>query len=109
MPETRKVLGQLNPLASALTAIYTVPTATQAIVSSIVVANKGASDATFRVSVSIAAAADNDKQYLFYNLPIPANDTFIATLGITLGAGDVVKGYASTTSLAFNVFGVEIT
>lgn len=109
MAETRKVLGQLNPAITTLSAIYTVPAATQAVVSSVTICNEGTTDATFRLSVAVAGAADNAKQYLYYDLPLTAKDTFIGTVGITLGAADVVRGYASTASVAFNVFGVEIT
>lgn len=109
MAEVRKVLGQLNPGATALTAIYTVPAATQAVVSSITVCNESAAAATFRVSVAVAGAADNAKQYLYYDLSLPGNDTFIATIGLALGATDVVRAYASTANLSFQVFGVEIS
>jgi hypothetical protein len=30
------------------------------------------------------------------------------TLGITLGAGDIVRAYASGTNVSINIFGVEI-
>lgn len=106
--ETLKVLGQVNPSATTLTTLYTVPSATQASCSSIVVCNQAGSSATFRVSIQVAAAADNAKQYLYYDETVPANDTFIGTIGITLGATDVVKVYASSTTLSFNLFGVEV-
>lgn len=109
MAETRQVLGQLNPGAAALTAVYTVPAATQAVVSTISVCNRGSADAMFRVSVAVAGAADTARQYLYYDLPLAGNDTFVATVGIALGAGDVVRAYASTADLAFQVFGVQIT
>lgn len=109
MAETRRVLGQLAPGAAALTAIYTVPAATQAVVSTITVCNRGTVEATFRVSVAVAGAADNVQQYIYYDLPLVANDTFAATIGIALGATDVVRAYASTANLTFQVFGVQIT
>jgi hypothetical protein len=108
MAETRKVLGQSNPAATTLTDAYTVPGATQAVVSSIVVANRGAAT-SFRVSIAIAGAADDNKQYIYYDIAIGANTTFAATLGITLGAADVVRVYATLATLSFNIFGVELT
>lgn len=107
--ETRKVLGQLNPGATSLTAIYTVPAATQAVVSSISVCNQSASSGTFRISVAVAGAADDPKQYLYYDLSSTGNNTFIATVGITMNAGDVIRVYASSASFSFEVFGVEIS
>lgn len=106
--ETRKVLGQVALGATTLTAIYTVPAATEAVVSTITVCNRGTTDATFRVSVAVAGAADDPKQYLYYDLPLIAKDSFVLTLGIALGAGDIVKAYASTANVTVNVFGVEI-
>jgi hypothetical protein len=109
MANTYKVLAQSNPGAASLTDIYTVPGATSTIVSTIIVCNQAASAASFRVSLQVANAADNPKQYLYYDLPIAGNDTFIFTLGITLAATDVISVYASSTTLSFNVVGVEIT
>ena len=109
MASTYKCLAQVTPSATTLTTLYTVPGATSTTVSSLVVCNTNATASSFRVSVQIAAAADNTKQYIYYDLPIQANDTFIATMGLTLAATDVIKVYAGATLLAFSVFGVEIT
>lgn len=109
MTDTLKVLGQVNPAATTLTTLYTVPAATTTTVSSVVVCNQAASAGTFRISIQVAAAADNAKQYLYYDQSVGANDTFVATVGITLGATDVVKVYASSTSQSFSLFGVEVT
>ena len=106
--ETRKVLGQVALGATSLTDFYTVPGATQAVVSTGTVCNRGAAGATFRISVAVAGAADDLKQYLYYDLPIPANDSFAFTFGIALGSGDVVRAYASTADLSVSLFGVEI-
>src|SRR5512139_1977479 len=108
MAETRKVLGQAALAATTLTAVYTVPGATQAVVSTVVLCNRDVTDATVRLSVAVAGAANDSKQYLYYDLPLPANDTFCATLGIALGAADVIRAYASTANVSVNVFGVEI-
>lgn len=109
MAQTIKVLAQLNPSATTLTTLYTVPAATSTVVSSIVVCNQAAADATFRISIQIAAAADNAKQYLYYDTTVVANDSFVATIGITLATTDVIKAYASTTTLSFTAYGTENT
>ena len=108
MADTFKVLGQVNPAATTLTTLYTVPASTSATISSIVVCNQSTAT-TFRISVQVAAAVDNAKQYLYYDVAIPANETFIATVGITLATTDVVKCYAGSANLSFNLFGVQIT
>lgn len=107
--ETRKVLGQSNPSAATLTDIYTVPAQTQAVVSSITVANRSGTSTTLRISVAVGGAADNDKQYIAYDLRILGNDVQAFTLGITLAATDVIRVYATLATLSFSVFGVELS
>lgn len=109
MTDTLKVLAQSNPSAASLTDAYTVPAATQVSISSISVCNRSATATTFRISVAINGAVDTNAQYLYYDIPIPGNDTFVATIGITLDASDVVRVYATLATLSFNIFGVEIT
>jgi hypothetical protein len=109
MAETKKVLGQSNPSATTLTDAYTVPASTEAIISTITVANRSATATSFRISVAIAGAANDNKQYLYYDVAIPGNDTFAATIGIALAATDVVRVYATLATLSFSLYGVEIT
>lgn len=109
MAETLKVLGQVSPAATTLMPLYTVPALTSATVSTISVCNGNSSSITFRVSVAIAGAADDIKQYIFRDVTLTRNNTLTATLGMTLGAADVVKVYASATNVSFNLFGVEVT
>jgi hypothetical protein len=40
---------------------------------------------------------------------IDGNDSFAATLGITLATTDVVSVYATLATLSFNLFGQEIS
>lgn len=109
MPQTHKVLGQSNPAATTLTTLYTVPSATQTICSTLSVCNTGASATTYRIAVRPAGAAIATSQYLVYDSAIPANDTIVLTLGISLAATDVVSVYSANTALAFALYGVEIT
>ena len=104
-----KVLGQTDPLATTLTDSYTVPAVTSTTVSSITVANRSATATAFRVSIAVAGAADSNEQYIYYDIAIPGNDTFAATLGITLETTDVVRVYATLATLSFNIVGIEET
>lgn len=108
MATTPKVLGQSSPLAATLTDLYTVPGATQTTVSTLLVANRSSTATTFRISVAVAGAADSDEQYIYYDIDIPGNDTFAATLGITLGAADVIRCYANDATLSFSAYGAEV-
>lgn len=109
MADTYKVLGQANPLAATLTSLYAVPGVTQAIVSTVTVANRSNVATSFRLSVAIAAAADANQQYIAYDVPIGGNEAIALTLGIALQASDVIRCYATLATLSFNAFGVEKT
>ncbi len=108
MAEALKILGQTNPSATSLTDCYAVPSGKMATVSTIIVANRSATPTTFRISVAQAGAANNNKQYIYYDLNILGNDTFASTIGISLGALDVVRVYANDATLSFGIFGVEL-
>lgn len=109
MAEALKVLGQLDVPAS-LTALYTVPALTQATISSLLICNRTNASRTFRVSIAIAGASDDVKQYIYFDVTLTRNNTFAATLGLTLGAGDVVRVLASAaSSLSATLYGVEVS
>lgn len=110
MTETLKILGQSAPGATSLTDFYTVGGGKSATVSSIVVCNRHATTAAaFRVSVAPGGAADASSQYIYYDVNIPATETFVATIGVTMAATDVLRCYASTANLTFSAFGVEVS
>lgn len=108
MATTYKVLGQSNPSATTATTLYTVPSATQAVISTIVVCNQAATSATFRIAVRPAGATLAAQHYVAYDVSVGANDSTALTLGITLGATDVVTIYGSSATLSFNAYGSEI-
>lgn len=108
MADTLKVLAQVKPTATTLTDAYTVPGATTAVVSSIVICNQSATATSYRISVAVAAAADTAKQYIAYDVAIAGNTTHTLTLGVSLGATDVVRVYNTLATLSFNIFGVQV-
>lgn len=109
MPQTYKVLGQSAPLATTLTDLYTVPSATSAVVSTLTVCNRAAASKSFRLAVRPAGASIADEHYIAYDVNIPANDSTCLTLGLTLATTDVLSVYASAADLSFQAFGSEIT
>ena len=108
MPAAYKVLGQSNPSATTLTTLYTVPASTQVVISTLSICNLGSS-ATYRVAVRPAGAAIVNQHYLVFDASVNANDSVLLTLGISLAATDVVSVFASNGSVAFSLFGSEIT
>jgi hypothetical protein len=109
MPAAYRVLGQSNPAATTLTTLYTVPSATSTIVSTLAVANLSASAIAFRVAIRPAGATVANQHYIAYDAAVAANDSVFLTLGVSLAATDVVSVFASSANVAFSVFGSEIT
>lgn len=109
MTDITKVLGQAMPTANTLTNLYTVgSTVKKVAVSSIMICNQNASQVKFRVSIAISGAGNDPKQYIYYDIPIEANDTFAATLGISLAATDQVRIYCDSNNVSFSMFGLEV-
>ena len=109
MADVLKVLGQLDPAATTTTVLYTVPDMTQTTISSIVAANRTGSAITFRLSVHVGGAGADDKQYIYYDKSVAANDSLPIVIGITLNQTDVLKVYTSAVDMSFNIFGCEST
>jgi glucose-6-phosphate dehydrogenase assembly protein OpcA len=109
MATNYKVLGQSNPSATTATSLYTVPASTQTIVSTVVVTNQAATAGTYRIAVRVAGATLAAAQYIAYDVSLPANASDTLTLGLTLGAADVVTVYASSATFSFSAFGSELS
>ena len=108
MPTVYKVLGQANPAATTNTTLYTVPAATSTVVSTLSVTNLGVST-TFRVAVRPAGAALANQHYIVFDSAINAGASVYLTLGIALATTDVVTVFAGTATLAFSLFGSEVS
>jgi hypothetical protein len=108
MATVYKVLGQTGPAATSNTDVYTVPSATQSVISTITVANRDNTSATYRIAIRPNGATIANEHYIAYDTTVPANDTIALTLGLTADASDVFTVYASTANLSFNIFGSEI-
>ncbi len=109
MADAIKVLGQLDVSATTITTLYTVPDLTQTTVSSLVICNRSSSGITFRVSVHVAGAGADDKQFIFYDEALAATTTRTVVIGMCLNQADVIKVYSSAADVSFNMFGVETT
>jgi hypothetical protein len=102
-----KVLAQSNPSATTSTDIYTVPAYRTANITGVVVCNRSGSAITFRLSVAVLGEALASKQYIYYDMSLPANQSLILETSWLLGTTDVVRVYASDTNVSFTLFGVE--
>ena len=112
MATTYKVLGQANPVANTLTNIYTVPGATQAVISTITVCNQSSSNASFSLALMNSSefnAAAPAATFLIRGAVVPAADTLVLTMGLTANAGAVFAANTNSANISFAAFGSEIT
>lgn len=105
MPAAYKVLGQANPSSNTLTTLFAATT--QAVASTLAIANLGAST-TYRVAVRPSNTSIANQHWIVYDAALNANDSVFLTLGISLASSDVVS-VQTGGSVAFSLFGTEIT
>lgn len=109
MAATYKVLGQADLTTTSDTNIYTVPAATETVISSIIVANRAATAQTYNLAVRPNGETLANKHYIARTVSIAANDSTTFTLGITMDATDIITASAgSANALSINIFGAEI-
>jgi glucose-6-phosphate dehydrogenase assembly protein OpcA len=108
MARLYKVLGQSSPAATTDTNMYTVPAATETVVSTISVCNRASTNSTYRVAIRPNGDTIANQHYLVFDAVVPGNDMIALTIGVTLSAGDVITVRSSTTNLSFQAFGSEI-
>lgn len=109
MALTYKILGQ-SQLGTTAAAVYTVPSATQAVVSTLTVSNVSSYMATIDLYVVLSGGSASTANAVLYQAQVPPNSESNLTIGITLGAGDAIWATASASStINVNIFGSEIS
>jgi hypothetical protein len=108
MATSYKVLGQITPSAASATTLYTVPAATQTVVSTLIACNQNTSACTIRIAVRPDGTTLESKHYLVYEAALAAAQTIAFTLGITGDASDVITVQSSNASTSFTAFGSEV-
>lgn len=106
--ETIKSPSYALPAANTLTTLYTVPVSTQAVISTINICNTASTDATYRIAVVPNGVSISNANYIVYNATVAGNETISLTQGITMAEQDVLSVFASTASVSFNAFKMEI-
>lgn len=107
--ENFKILGQISPSVATDTTLYTVPSDTQSVVSTINVCNTTASSITCRIAAVPNGQSLSLQHYIAYDATVSAKDSVSLTIGVTLGTGDTLVVYASTASVSFGAFGSEVS
>lgn len=105
-----KILGQICPANTANVTLYTVPTNTNTIISTLSVCNLSLNNKTYNVAAIPAGETIARKHMLASNGAIAAYDSIALTIGMTLGANDtIVVAGQDANNIAFTIFGTEIT
>ena len=100
MATTTKALVRTSAATSVAT-LYTVPSATTTVITSIAVANTAASAGTFTLLL--------DGVDLHTTTAIAANSTIYIDLKQVLATTKTITGFASATTIDFHISGVEIS
>lgn len=112
MAFTYKILGQSSPAATTYTKLYTAPSATSSIVSTLVVANRASTAVSFRIAIcpsSQTAATPSNQNVILMDAVQDANGSTFLTIGATLATGDYITVWSSSADSSFSAFGTEIT
>lgn len=100
MANTLKVLYR-GAAATSSTTLYTVPSLTTTLVTSIVITNTAATAGTYTLLFNDVSMATT--------VAVPANDSVIVEPKQALTAAQTIKGLASATTINFHITGLEIT
>jgi hypothetical protein len=100
MANTFKILFR-GAASTTSTTLYTVPSNTTTLVSSLVVVNTDSTAATFDMSF--------DGTQIANDVDVPPNDSLILDLKQVLEASDVISGLASASTVNFHISGLEIS
>lgn len=102
MANTAEVLfrGAATVYTNPATVLYTVPSLTTTVVTSIVVANDAVAGGTYTIGLDGIA--------LVPTLAIPGNSVISLDLKQVLAAGDTITGNANSVNIKFHISGMEI-
>jgi D-aminopeptidase len=99
MATTTKALAR-TAAATSSTTLYTVPASTTSVITSIVIANTSASEATATISLDGVVAVPA--------VAVAGNTVVAFDLKQVLATTKVIAGFASATTVNFHISGVEI-
>ena len=101
MATTSKTLFRGAATTNTATVLYTVPSATTAVVTNIIVTNTAASAGTFTLGLGGTNLATT--------VTVGANDSTVLDMKQVLTATQTITGGASATTINFHIAGVEIS
>ena len=122
MATTYRNIAQIVPAAATNTDLYTVPSATSVVVSSIIICNQNSTTGLVRVALRSGVAASgaglaaigstatpSGSSWLLFDVNIYAGSTLSLTLGVTATATEVFTVNSTIANVSFQLYGSVIT
>lgn len=106
---TEKRLGYISSLGMEDETLYDVNIILGVVVTTLVVCNRGADTSTFRVAHKKSNEELLDADYIYYDVVIFGNDTFIAQIELFLSLDDSLIIHSGNSNLSYSVYGKEKT
>ena len=101
------VTKQAISITTTEVTIYTVPAVTVSKLVTIIIANRGAVQGTYRLSQAVGGGATQTKDYISYDITLGANSTDMITSPIFGNTGDKFILYASNGNFTVSIHAQE--
>ena len=111
MPQVFKRLGAINSVANTQSNVYVVPSGNSAVVSTITICNQTGANGSYSLAIqdkSEFAAQAANATMIVRGASVPAADTVVLTMGLTMNAGSVLSANGSFVDISFSAFGSEV-
>lgn len=89
--------------------LYNTASATEAVISSLVICNTSSSSGTYRIGLTGSASSPGTSEFLVYDAAIAGNDTVALTLGVCVPASKFIRVASSASTVVFSAFVSEIS
>ncbi len=110
MPSTYKILGQARPADTNNAVLYTVPAATETIISTLTATNVTAIAEEIRIFIVPDGGSPSESNALIFDPELNAFTVQAFTIGVTMSEGDTIQvRTAEADSITFQAFGQEIS
>jgi hypothetical protein len=107
-----KILGQIQTTANVLTTIYTVPAATNTMISTITICNQSPNTVSVNVAANVSGSAVTTRNFIVSGYSLGAAETLVLEPRVSLNVGSIlsanVTGANASSNISINAFGVEI-
>jgi hypothetical protein len=108
-----KILGQIQTTANVLTTIYTVPAATNTMITTITICNQSSNDSVLiNVAANISGSAVTTRNFIVSGYSLGGAETLVLEPRISLNVGSIlsanITGANASSNISINAFGVEI-